>query len=309
MIQIKYQPNSKEHVVLGKFAAKPRRPEDLSKELKSHGVMSRAAFYRVLKRIKRESLIYPISEQEKKQFGVVDKEGNPLKGKYYFFKDELKTQRWVKIMEKISTYDGKKSPSYLLTILTKEFGGYPLISVKDVVEIARFHKKLPKSNLYNDEEEILRFLEPQIKRLVPALSKYEQKLVYAELFIIFNSCTRDLLGQDRNYVSDEHSKNSFDILCLLSKEKKASKIIQSLFDMNSDPYKEQSSTRVRLISNLVKIFSKHYGRSWIVPFLNSKIRELSLKEIESLIDNPIESGNIVRLKEGLVNVIRELGNN
>ena len=309
MIKIKYQPNRKEHAVLSEFAAKPRRPEGLSKELKDRGIMSRAAFYRLLKRMKRESRIYLISEQEKKQFGLVDKDGNTLKGKYYFFKDKLKTQRWVKIIQKIRTYDGNKSPSYLLTFLTMEFAGYPLISVKDVVEIARFHKKLPKSNLYNDEEEILRFLEPQIKRLVPALSKDEQKLAYAELSIIFNSCTRDLLGQDRNYVSDEHSKNSFDILCLLSKEKKASKIIQSLFDMNSDPYKEQSSTRVRLISDLVKIFSKHYGRSWIVPFLTSKIRELSLKEIESLIDNPIESGNIVRLKEGLVNVIRELGNN
>jgi hypothetical protein len=309
MIEIKYPQNSKEYVVSCEFAAKPRRPEDLSKELKDRGVTSRASFYRVLKRIKKDSVIYPISEQEKKQFGLVDKDGNTLKGKYYFAKDEFKTQRWDKIMEKIRTYDGNKSPSNLLRILTKEFGGYPLISVSDVVEIARFHKKLPKDNLYNDEEEILRFLEPQINRIVPTLIQDEQNIAYAELSAIFNSCTRDLLGEDPKYVSDEHSKSCFDILCLLSKDKQANEIIRSLFDMDCDPLKEQSSARVRLISDLVKIFSKHYDRSTIVELLNSKIKELSNKEIESLIDDQTEYGNIVRLKEGLVNVLRELGSN
>jgi hypothetical protein len=309
MIEIKYPPNTKEYVVSCEFAAKPRRPEDLSKELKGRGVTSRAGFYRVLKRIKRDSVIYPISEQEKKQFGLVDKDGNTLKGKYYFAKDEFKKQRWAKIMEKIRTYDGKKSPLYLLRILTREFGGYPLISVSDIVKIARFHKKLPKSNLYNDEEEILRFLEPQIKRIIPTLSEIEQKLVYDELSTIFNSCTRDLIGEDPKYVSDEHSKSSFDILCLLSEEEQAVKMVESLFDINCDPLKEQSSARVRLISDLVKIFSKHYGRSTIVKLLNSKIKELSDEEIESVVDDQTEYGNIVRLKEGLDNVIRELGSN
>ena len=84
MIEIKYPPNTKEYVVSCEFAAKPRRPEDLSTELKDRGVTSRAAFYRVLKRIKKDSVIYPISEQERKTIWVDRQRWKYFEGKILF---------------------------------------------------------------------------------------------------------------------------------------------------------------------------------------------------------------------------------
>ena len=311
--------NQKEKLVLEKYSEKPWRPEELSKLLKK--TMSRPTFYRAHRllschygeadkpgRCLKSPLIYVISDEEKRQYGLIYTNGDLLNGKFYFHKDKTKSQRWVKIMQKIRDYNGKDSPYHLLTIVQKEFGGYPLISADDIIEMARFHRKIPEGNRYNDEVELFKFLEPQIRRLNPLFKEDERRRVSIALREVFDLCTKDLLGATQ--VSDTKlSKESFDILCHVYREVDARELVKSLFLRNADSGKELTGVKARLISDITKVFTEHFDKTWIITFLNSKISELSDREIEISFEDPKEVGKIVGLRNGLIETLRELSSN
>ena len=304
----KYPQNSKEQIVCSKFSERPHRPEELSSELRRRNI-SRATFYRIIKRLTKESLIYVISDEEKKGFGLVDEEGQLLKGKYYFYRNEGKLQRWAIIMKEMEDYNGLAPTHQFLKIVSEEFSGYPLVSTEDIIETARFHDKIPRDDLYNDEEKLFKFLAPQIRRISKALNEDEREKAYLVLIKIFDSCTNRLLGTDQIYTSDEHSRMSFDILCNVSSEDKARKLVKSLFNRKIDPGKDLIDIKSKFLPDLIKIFSKHFGKSSMLEFLDLKIRKLSDMEIEYSLKNPSKIGNISRLKENLIETRKELSSN
>ncbi len=310
--------NWRESLVLEKYSEKPWRPEELYQELERNRRMSRPTFYRAHRLLsdnfKEEDkparrlklpLTYVISGEEKREFGLVDDHGNVLRGTYYFRKDERKSHKWGKILQKIRDYNGKNSPYYFLTIIQREFSGYPLVSPEDVIEIARFHRKIPDGDLYNCERELFKFLEPQIRRLNRLLKKDERTSMSVALRAIFESCTKQLLGATETTVND-HSKNVFEILCYVYTEDEAKNLVESLFTRKVNINKEQADIRANLISDISEIFSKHYGREKITALLEVKIRELEDREIDLSFEDPKEMGNVTRLKNSLNQTMKKL---
>ncbi len=308
--------NSRENLVLQKYSERPWRPEALSDELKKK--MSRPTFYRAHRLLSdnfnkknkparrlSSPLIYVISDEEKRQFGLVDNHGGALKGTYYFRKDERKSQRWSKVLQKIRNYDRKNSPYYLLELIQRDFSEYPLVLPEDVIKIAGFQRKIPEGDFYNCERKLFKFLEPQIRRLKPLLNEDETRRVSIAVRAIFESCTKDLLGASQTNVN-EYSKTGFDILCRVYTEEEARKLVESLFARKVDAGKEQADIRARLISDIAKVFAEHFDKAWIVTFLNSKIRELDDREIEFSIEDPKEAGNVVSLRSNLTETLKEL---
>ncbi len=301
--------------MLQKYSEKPWRPEDLSKELE--GKMSRPTFYRAHqllsdnfkdddKPARRLSspIIYMISEEEKSQFGLIDGDGKPLKGKYYFRRDDRKSHRWRKILQKIRDYDGKNSPYYLLSLIQREFSGYPLVPPEDVLEIAKFHRKISDGDLYNCEKELFKFLEPQIRRLGPLLKGKDNSKVTVAVRAIFESNTKELLGATETDVND-HSKTSFDILSYVYTAEDAMHLVGSIFTRKVDAIKEPN-IRAALISDIAEVFSKHFGKGRITAFLETKIRELEDREIDLSFEDPKEMGNVIRLKDSLTLTLKKL---
>ena len=302
--------------MLQKYSEKPWKPEGVWKELRNK--MSRPTFYRAYKLLSDNfkdddkparrlysPVIYIISDEEKRQFGLIDGHGNTLRGNYYFRKDERKSQKLNKILQKIKDYDGKNSPYYLLTLIQREFRGYPLVSPQDVIEISKFHGKIPEGDFYTCEEELFKFLAPQIKRLSPLLIEDERRKVSMALRAIFESCTNRLLGADETNEND-HSKESFDILCYIYSEEEAKKLIESLFTIKVEAGKEQHNIRGILISNISEVFIKHNGKEKITALLEAKIRELEDREIDLSLKEPKEMGNVTRLKDYLTKTLKKL---
>ncbi|MFG1449608.1 MAG: hypothetical protein AAE983_03075 [Thermoplasmataceae archaeon] len=302
--------NHREKMVLEKYSEKPWRPEELSSKLRRE--MSRPTFYRAHRllldnfssdnkpsRRLSSPLIYEISEDEKKQFSLVDSSGNPIKGKYYFRKDERKAQKWNKIMQKIRDYNGQSSPYNPLALIQREFSGYPTVSPEDVIEIAIFHGKIPEEDLYNCEEELFKFLDPQIKRLSTLLKEEYRIKMSVAVRAIFESCTDKLFGATKTNVNN-HSKKSYDILCYTYTENEATNLFESLFAKKLDVSKEQSGVRANLISDIAEVFSEHFGVDRIAALLETKIRELEDMEIELSFDSPKDLGNVTQLKNVLM---------
>ena len=290
--------SGKELTLFRYYTDKPWKTSEIQKEVEKG--IPRATFYRMYNRLRFEyGLIYELSSEEKELFGF------DVKDHYFFHKDERKATKWQKVMEKVRDYNGKNSPYYFLTIIQREFSGYPLVSPEDVIEIARFHRKIPDGDLYSCERELFKFLEPQIRRLNRLLKKDEKTSVSVALRAIFESYTKQLLGATETNVND-HSKKVFEILSYVYTEDEAKKLVESLFTRKVNINKEQADIRANLISDISEIFSKHYGREKITALLEVKIRELEDREIDLSFEDPKEMGNVTRLKNSLNETMKKL---
>lgn len=287
-----------ELTLLRYYTDKPWKTSELQKKVEKE--IRRATFYRTYNRLRFEyGLIYELSSEEKDLFGL------DVKEHYIFHKDKRKAEKWGKVMEKIKNYDGKNSPYNFLTIIQKEFSGYPLVSLKDVIEIARFYGKIPEEDIYNCERELFKFLEPQTRRLSPLLKKDERNSMSTALRNIFESCTNRLLGATETNI-DEHSKTSFDILCYVYTDEEAKKLVESLFTRKVDAGKEQTDIMAKLISDIFEIFSKHYGNEKVTALLEVKIREMEDREIDLSFEDPKKMRDVTRLKDSLTQTLKKL---
>ncbi|EQB70368.1 MAG: hypothetical protein AMDU1_APLC00062G0025 [Thermoplasmatales archaeon A-plasma] len=250
--------NQREKLVLEKYSEKPWRPEELAKELRTK--MSRPTFYRAHRLLSdqygeadkpgrrlKSSLIYVISDEEKRQFGLINSNGDLLKGKYYFRKDERKAQNWKKIMRKVEDYRGDKTPYHLLALVQREFSGYPFITARDVSKVVELITVAPKDDVYNSRHELFKFLEPQIKRLKNDPTEEDSKILAVSIRKIFDSSVEELLGLGEANV-DEHQNKIFDILCDVYNEHEAISVIDVLFNYSAQEGKGrgQKPTYLRL---------------------------------------------------------------
>ena len=294
----------RENLVFQGYSKGPRKSEDLQNELKKK--MSRPTFYRAQRHLLAKKLIYVISDEEKKQFGLIDKLGLPLKHKYYFRRDEGKAQKWNKIMQKVREYEGVKSPYYLMNLIQREFSGYPLISLEDVIQITEIIGKMPKREVYTCGSELFKFLEPQVKRMKSRPTK-DRKISDAvrRLFELF---TNDLLGATETNVND-WSEKSFDILCNIYTGEEARGLIDSIYSRRTvDDNKE--AIRGDLMENLIEIYSKHFDaheKNAMVASLRDKIAELDDREVElSLDENPRQLQIVSGLRNCLVQALNKI---
>ncbi|QRF75291.1 hypothetical protein Thermo_00785 [Thermoplasmatales archaeon] len=287
-----------ELTLLRYYTDRPWKTSELQKKVEK--AIPRATFYRTYNRLRFEyGLIYELSSEEKDLFGLGVEEH------YIFHKDKRKAEKWQKVMEKIKDYDGKNSPYNFLTIIQREFSGYPLVSLEDVIEIARFYGKIPEEDIYNCERELFKFLEPQIRRLSPLLKKDERNSMSTAVRSIFESCTYRLLGATETNIN-EHSKTSFDVLCYVYTDEEAKKLVESLFTRNIDASKEQADIRAKLISDISEIFFKHYGMEKITALFEVKLIELEDREIDLSFEDPKKMGDATRLKNSLTQTLKKL---
>ena len=306
--------NHREKMVLEKYSEKPWRPEELSSKLRRE--MSRPTFYRAHRllldnfssdnkpsRRLSSPLIYEISEDEKKQFSLVDSSGNPIKGKYYFRKDERKAQKWNMIMRKVKDYRGDKSPFYLLALMQREFSGYPFITAPEVSKVVELVTVAPKDDVYNLRHEMFKFLEPQIERLKNTLTKEDSKILAGSIRKIFDSSVEELLGPGEANV-DEHQKKAFDILCCVYSKDEAMDAIDALFSHRAQEGKEE--VKNQLISDLIETYSKHYEITDIVSYLRDKISDLDEQEIELSFEDSRKVIRITSLRSYLDKVLKKI---
>ena len=306
--------NQREKLVLEKYSEKPWRPEELSKALAK--TMSRPTFYRAHRLLSghygeadktgrhlKHPLIYVISDEEKRQYGLIDTNGDLLKGKYYFRKDERKAQKWNKIMRKVKDYRGDKSPFYLLTLMQREFSGYPFITAQEVSKVVELITVAPKDDVYNSRHELFKLLEPQIERLKNTLTKEDSKILAGSIRKIFDSSVEELLGPGEANV-DEHQKKAFDILCYVYSKDEAKDVIDALFSHRAQEGKEE--VKNQLISDLIETYSKHYEITDIVSYLRDKISDLDEQEIELSLEDSRKVIRVTSLRSYLDKILNKI---
>ena len=306
--------NQREKLVLERYSEKPWRPEELSKALAK--TMSRPTFYRAHRLLSdhygegdkpakclKSPLIYVISDEEKRQYGLIDTNGDLLKGKYYFRKDERKAQRWKKIMQKVEDYRGDIPPYYLLTLVQREFRGYPFITAQDVSKVVELITVAPKDDVYNSMHEMFKFLEPQIERLKNTLSEEDLKILAYSIRKIFDYSVEELLGHGGENV-DEHQNKTFDILCYVYRKDEAMNVIDALFGHHAQEGKEE--VKNQLISDLIETYSKHYEINDIVSYLRDKISDLDEQEIELSLEDSRKVIIVTSLRSYLDKVLKKI---
>lgn len=306
--------NQKEELVLAKYSEKPWRPEELAKELKTK--MSRPTFYRAHRLLSdhyreadkpgrrlKSPLIYVISDEEKRQYGIIDTNGNLLKGKYYFHKDELKAQKWNRIMRLVKDYRGDKSPLHLLKLVEREFSGYPFITAKEVSKVVELITGAPRDNVYDLRYEIFKFLEPQIKRLKSTVTEEDSKILAGSIRKIFDSSVDELLGPVE-VNADEHQNKAFDILCDVYSEHESKGVIDALLTHWVQEGREE--VKNRLISDLIETYSKHYEITDIASYLRDKISYLDEQEIELSLEDEIKAIKVGSLRSCLEQVLKKI---
>ncbi len=306
--------NQREELVLKKYSEKPWRPEALSKALAK--TMSRPTFYRAHRLLSghydeadkagrglNTSLIYVISDEEKRQYGLIDTNGDLLKGKYYFRKDERKAQKWKNIMRKVEDYRGDISPYHFLKLVQGEFRGYPFITARDVSKVVELITVAPKDDVYNSRHELFKFLEPQIKRLKNTLTEEDSKILAGSIRKIFDSSVEELLGPGEASV-DEHQKKAFDILCDVYTEDEAKVVIDALVNYSAQEEKEE--VKNQLISDLIETYSRHYEITDIVSYLRNKISDLDEQEIEFSLEDSRKVSRVASLRSYLDKVLKKI---
>lgn len=282
--------SGKKIVVLEKYSERPRKSEELSRELKQK--MSRPTFYRILQSLLESSSIYRIPESEKKSFGI------GKKGKYYFRRDEEKAEAWKKIMGKVRGYSGGISPWNLMNIIQRRFSGYPLISVGDIEEIINVLYITPADFLLIVRGELFKFLEPQIERLGGLPDRAGLGSIQDALQTLFEKCVQEALDPSTTN-SPGHAEKAFGIICRLNSRQEALRAVEFIVTGEVD----SSTTWIlpQLLQNMVTIYSKSYGSEEIVAFLREEVRKFNNAEIELSLEDQ-EQFKVVQSKRDALQV-------
>ena len=187
-----------------------------------------------------------------------------------------------------------------------EFSGYPFITAQEVSKVVELVTVAPKDDIYNSRREMLKFLEPQIKRLKNTLKKEDLedlKILAGSIRKIFDSSVDELLGPEEANV-DEHQNKAFDLLCDVYDEHEAKDVIDALFSHRAQEGKEEDKNQ--LISDLIETYSKHYEITHIASYLRKKISYLDEQEIEFSLEDSRKVSRVASLRSYLDKVLKKI---
>lgn len=154
--------SKRQQIVLEWFSKEPYKPENLWNKLKDRKLqitLSRPTSYRALKALKKINLIYHLTEEDKQNYGIVEK------GSFYFRSDPKRKERWEKLIEKVKEFNGTQNIGVVINIMKREFENFPLVTNADLVSTLDTIMKMSEDNLWSLRGNLLSFLENHVKRM------------------------------------------------------------------------------------------------------------------------------------------------
>ncbi len=298
--------DEKDRLIMAIVSKGPLRSKDIFYEIrkKKSVSMSKPTFSRHLRYLKEHSDVYVLSDEEKKAFNLIGKDGNPQKWRYYYRIDRNIQKGWEKIKEKIKKYDGSAKLYRLFSIINRDYANFPLVSVDDLIEIIDVFRN-DKKDMSESRGELLKFLGLQVKRMSNLVSPSDKERLANKLIDLFQYIIKDLLGPTGGNVI-EPSTRAFEILCNVVNSACALVTIKGILEM--DVPEEKQEQRNKILRDLLESYSVNFKENNLSGFLEGEIHKLQMEEIEQSTVDQLKSHSIGQLRYTLQRYLYKLDN-